>query len=186
MPRSAVLPVALGAALGLSLAAMEATAQQRAAQAQTQAPQQPRPESLGNFGDWIAATYQDGGQKICYAFVRASRSEPNRPGVIMTVTHRARGRDTVAMKAGHSFSRGAEVEVQVGSTELPFYTGNDSAFARDNRAAIAAFRAGREAVAKGPGPGGRGTATDTFSLSGFTAAYEAISRACPPGGGGRR
>ena len=42
------------------------------------------------------------------------------------------------------------------------------------------LRAGRDAVVQSPGPG-RGSVTDTFSLSGFTAAYEAISRECPAG-----
>ena len=49
-------------------------------------------------------------------------------------------------------------------------------------AAVAAFRGGAQAVAKGPRAGGRGTATDTFNLSGFSAAYDAISQECPPSG----
>ena len=49
-----------------------------------------------------------------------------------------------------------------------------------------AMRNGREATARGPGPNGRGTATDVFSLSGFGGAYEAISKECPPAAGGRR
>jgi hypothetical protein len=44
---------------------------------------------------------------------------------------------------------------------------------------VAAFRGGATAVSRGPRAGGRGTATDTFSLTGFTAAYEAISQECP-------
>jgi hypothetical protein len=44
---------------------------------------------------------------------------------------------------------------------------------------VAAFRGGAQAVARGPRAGGRGTATDTFSLAGFSAAYDAISQECP-------
>ena len=40
--------------------------------------------------------------------------------------------------------------------------------------------AASDLVIKGPGPQGKGATTDTFSLSGFSAAYEAISKECPP------
>lgn len=142
-----------------------------------QAQAQQRPQALGTFQDWTAATHQEGGRKVCYAFARAS----NRQAAILTVTHRPQGRDQVALRSGHTYARNAEVEVTVGNTALDFYTAQDNAFAREGARAVAAFRAGAQAVAKGPGAQGRGTTTDTFSLSGFTAAYEAISKECPAG-----
>ncbi len=167
------------ALLSLSLSALvvvPAIAQQRAPAptAQTQGPRR-----LGDFQDWIAAVHTEAGQKVCYAFTRASRSEPAREGVILTVTHRAASRDQVALSAGYAYPRNAAVTVAVGSRDLAFYTGGTSAFARDGRAAVAAFRGGATAVARGPRAGGRGTATDTFSLTGFSAAYDAISQECP-------
>lgn len=123
--------------------------------------------------------HNESGQKVCYAFTRAARTDPARENVILTVTHRANGRDQVALSAAYAYPRNAAVTVTVGQRELPFYTGGNSAFARDGRAAVAAFRGGAQAVAKGPRAGGRGTATDTFNLSGFSAAYDAISRECP-------
>lgn len=158
----------------VALLAVPALAQQRGA-----TPAQQGPRRLGDFQDWTAAVHTEGGQKVCYAFTRASRTDPQRDGVILTVTHRANGRDQVALSAGYTYPRNAAVTVTVGQTQLPFYTGGNSAFARDGRAAVAAFRAGANAVARGPRTGGRGTATDTFSLTGFTAAYEAISQECP-------
>jgi invasion protein IalB len=139
------------------------------------------PRRLGDFQAWTAAVHSEGGQKVCYAFTRASRTDPSREGVILTVAHRASGRDQVALSAGYAYPRNAAVTVAVGQTQLAFYTGGNSAFARDGRAAIAAFRAGATAVSRGPRAAGRGVATDTFSLSGFTAAYEAISQECPAG-----
>ncbi len=170
MARHLPLFLSLAAALGLvSGAAM--------------AQQQQRPQALGTFQDWTAATHMEGGRKVCYAFTRASRSEGggSRQNVILTVTHRPQGRDQVALRAGYTYARNAEVSVTVGGTELDFYTAQDNAFARDGARAVTAFRGGAQAVAKGQGPQGRGTATDTFSLSGFTAAYEAISKECPAG-----
>ncbi|GAA0594772.1 invasion associated locus B family protein [Craurococcus roseus] len=147
------------------------------------------PQRIGEFQAWTAATHAEGGQKVCYAFTRATRSEgvPNRAAnnVLLVVTHRPKGRDQVALQSGYAYPRSAggdgdPVKVSVGGTNLGFYTSGNSAFARDNKAAIAALKGGREAVARGPLPnGGRGQATDAFSLAGFGAALDAISRECP-------
>jgi hypothetical protein len=194
MPRHSAASAASVSVLAL-IATLTAPAASAAAQQRPTAQQQQRsqaapaaaaPRRLGTFGEWTAATYTDDGQKICYAFTPASRSEPRRDGVMLMVTQRGASRDEVAIRTGHSYARGTpDITVAVGSTELDFYTGSDTAHARDRRAAVAAFRAGREAVARGPGPNGRGNTTDTFSLSGFSAAHDAISRECPAPGGRR-
>jgi invasion protein IalB len=154
------------------LLAVPAAAQQRQA-----------PQRLGAFQSWTAATHQENGQKVCYAFARASRSEgapQNRSVVTLTVTHRPNGRDQVAISVGYAFPRGAEAALNVGNAEFKSYgVVQSSAFFQGGQQLVAAFRGGREAVVKSPGPAGRGAVTDTFPLSGFTAAYEAISRECP-------
>ena len=162
----------------LALIALPALAQQRPATPAQQSAQA-GPRQLGNFRDWTAATYQENGQKICYAFTRASKTEPARQGVVLTVTHRPAGRDAVALSAGYAYPRNAEVTMAIGQTNLPFYTGGNSAFARDGAAVVAAMRGGSRAVMRGPGAGGRGTANDQISLAGFSAAYDAIARECP-------
>ncbi len=168
----------LALALLLTLAIPAAQAQQRSAPAAAA-----RPAQLGVFQAWTAATHVEGGQKVCYAFTRA-RSIEGVPGreqnnVMLVVTHRPGSRDQVAFRVGYAFARNAEARLFVGSSELPFYTSGDTAFARDGRAVVAALRGGREALGRGPGPNGRGQATDTFGLNGFTQAYDAISRECP-------
>ena len=140
------------------------------------------PHAIGRFEDWTAATHQEAGQMVCYAFTRAASSTPPLPGrgdVVLTVTQRPGGaRDAVAISAGFAYGPNAEVTMQVEGTTLPFYTNQRSAFARDGHAAVGAFERGRQAVAKSPGP--RGTAvTDTFPLRGFSPAYAAINKACP-------
>ena len=139
------------------------------------------PKSIGKFEDWQAATHQEGGQLVCYAFVRAASSQPALPGrgeVVLTVTHRNGGRDSVAISAGLPYAADTEVQMGVEPTQLAFYTAGRSAFARDGRAAVAAFAKAREAAAKSPGPR-NATVTDTFSLRGFSPAYAAINKACP-------
>lgn len=159
------------------LLAMPAVAQQ------ARPSQTARPTRMGEFQAWTAATHQENGQKICYAFTRARSAEgvPGREAnnVLLLITHRPGGRDQVAARVGYPYARGAEPKLVVGSNELPFYVSADTAFARDGRAVVAALRNGREATLRGPGPNGRGQAADVFPLAGFTSAYDAISRECP-------
>jgi hypothetical protein len=139
------------------------------------------PKLIGKFEDWTAASHQESGQMVCYAFTRAQRSVPELPGrgeVILTVTERPSGRDAVAFSAGFSFTPSAAAVLQIDQTGLDFYTAQRNAFARDGHAAVAAFQKGSQALARSPGP--RETkVVDTFSLKGFSAAYAAINKACP-------
>jgi hypothetical protein len=140
------------------------------------------PKALGIFDDWQAATYAEGGQTVCYAFTRPKSSTPAVPGrgaVLLTVTQRATLRDAISLGAGFAYPAKAEVKVNADATELDFYTAQRSAFARDGHAAVAAFQKASQAIAHSPEAKGK-PVVDTFSLRGFSAAYAAISKACPP------
>ena len=97
--------------------------------------------------------------------------------MVLTVTERSSGRDAVAIEAGFTYAPNASVTLQVDQKGLEFYTAGRNAFARDGKAAVAAFDKGSRAIARSPGPK---EVTDTFSLKGFSAAYAAIVKACPP------
>jgi invasion protein IalB len=136
---------------------------------------------LGRYEDWTAAVHQEAGQTVCYAFTRPSNSVPSMAGrgeVVLTVAERPTGRDAVAITAGFAYPPGAEVPVQIDQTGFQFYTAQRNAFARDGAAVVAALQKGRQAVARSGGPRGV-QVTDTFSLRGFTQAYNAIVKACP-------
>jgi hypothetical protein len=140
------------------------------------------PKAIGKFDDWVAATHQEAGQPVCYAFTRAQSSMPvlaGRGAVVLTVTERVSGRDAVAMEAGFAFAPNATVTVQADQTGLDFYTAQRAAFARNGHAAVTALAGAGRAIARSPGPHDANV-TDTFSLKGFAAAYSAISKACPP------
>ena len=169
------------AILAALILAGPAAAQQRPAQPSAQAT---GPTSIGRFQNWEAATFTEQGRRVCYAFTRAATSSPavqGRGEVVLMVTHRPGSRDQVAVRAGYTYPQNAEpagvVEAGGGNVNLAFFTAGDAAFARDREAAVAAFRRGRTLRLQGPGPRG-GTVSDTFSLLGFTAAYQAISDAC--------
>ena len=146
------------------------------------APAANAPKKLGAFEDWTAATHQEGGATVCYAFTRAKTSVPAVPGreqVVLTVTQRPTSRDAVAISAGFTFPQGATVTVAADQTGLEFYTAGRNAFARDGRGAVAALAKSGQATARAPGPRGGSQVADTFSLRGFGAAYAAIVKACP-------
>jgi invasion protein IalB len=133
------------------------------------------------FEDWTAATHAEGGQTACYALTRVQSSSPSLPGrgqVVLTVTQRPTARDTVAIEAGFDYAKDAAVTMQVDQAGLDFFTRQRDAYARDGKAAVAAFQKGQRAIARSPGPKGQ-QVTDTFSLKGFSAAYAAIVKACP-------
>ncbi len=193
LPLLVLVGFALAGGGGAALAQQASGAATRQATSGTAA----APRRLGSFGAWTAAAYTAGGQKVCYAFARATRSQPSRQGVMLMVTHRgAQSRDEVAIRAGHTYPRNApEVTLSIGETEAKLYTSGEGAYVRaeDRHTVVTALRRARgEAVARGPAPGGRGNATDQFPLSGFSAAHDAISRECsatsaaPASGRGRR
>lgn len=139
------------------------------------------PQSLGNFGNWTAATYGSGAGKACYAFTKPESSAPALPKrgpVLLTVTERAGSRDEVSIDAGFTYAKAANVVLTVGSNKLGFYTSGSDAFALDGGKTVLAFQGGASAVAKSPAPGGQ-SVTDNFSLAGFSDAYKAIVAACP-------
>ena len=184
MPRPAFLAALLPALLAAALAPAAAQQARPQAPAPAQDPaQRQQPTRIGQFQNWIAAHTLEQGQKVCYAFTRAARSEggpQNRSTVTLTVTHRTTGRDQVAVSVGYPYPRQAEAVLTIGTQEFRSYgVVQSSAFFQSGAQLIAGFRNGREAVVRSPGPPGRAAVTDTFPLAGFAAAYDAISRECP-------
>jgi hypothetical protein len=121
----------LTVALLVALPAVAADMKKPAAAAR---PTAAAPKSIGRFEDWTAATHQESGQTVCYAFTRVQSSAPSLPGrgpVVLTVTERASGRDAVAIAAGLSYAANTTVTVQVDQAGLDFYTAGRNAFARD-------------------------------------------------------
>jgi invasion protein IalB len=139
------------------------------------------PKAIGTFGDWIAGTYHEAEQLICFAIARPKISKSKlarRGGVILSVSHRPSQRDIVAMDAGFRYRNNATVAVQVSLIRLEFRGLHEGAFANNGLAAVSAFKSGDRAVISSPGPRNE-KVVDTFSLKGFSAAYKAMSEECP-------
>ncbi|UEM21492.1 invasion associated locus B family protein [Skermanella mucosa] len=143
------------------------------------------PQLIGSFNDWNAFSYDESGQKVCYMSSRPKKDEGNykqRGDIYVLITHRPaeKSLDVVSVTTGYTYKEKSETIVSIGNQNFRLFTDGDTAWARDektDRALVDAIRSGSAMVIKGTS--NRGTATtDTYSLSGTSAAYEAISKAC--------
>ena len=167
-----LLAGAMAAALALSTAAGTA----RAA----------NPAPIDKFGDWLAQTYDDNGKTLCYATSAPKKQAGNfksRGNPYIAVTHapQAGVRDQVSYIAGYELKPNSEVTLVIGNQSYALSVlQKDRAWAKDpdaDKALIQAMRKGNTLTIKGTSA--RGTdITDTYSLTGFSKAYQAIGAAC--------
>ena len=146
------------------------------------APAADGPKPLGVFSSWTAATYGAGADKACYAFTlsqvpkaaKATKTTPAR----LTVTERGDSRDEISLAQGITYSKHAKVTLTVGSTDLKFFYKDAMAYALHKGPTIQAFLAGNAVTATASAPHAADV-VDHFGLDGFSAAYQAIVKACP-------
>ena len=145
----------------------------------------PAVETLGTFQDWSAFAFTERGQRVCFTQSKPTKSEPKgakRGPINALVTHRPaeKATDVVSILMGYPLRSGSEVEVDVDGQKFKLFIDNETAWgpdARTDSAVSDAFAKGRQAVVKGVSTRGTNT-TDTYSLSGYSAALAAISKAC--------
>lgn len=141
--------------------------------------------------DWSIFVSGEGAQKVCWvasqptssSAVRGGQSvEVRRGDIFLMVAFRPGdgARNEVSFLAGYPFKKGSSVEASVGSEKFEMFTMGENAWmssADRDKAIIDAFKRGSRAQVKGVS--GRGTTTtDTFSLSGFTAALTEAEKRC--------
>jgi hypothetical protein len=140
---------------------------------------------LGTFGKWIAQTYKENGQPVCFISVKPDKSEGNykaRGDVSFMVTHRPAERafDVVSMAAGYQYLPDSDAVLTSGGKRFNLFTNGERAWARDaqtDKTVVQLLISGNAMMVKGTSSRNNVT-TDTFSLSGFSAAYKAISESC--------
>lgn len=144
------------------------------------------PQSIGTFGDWQAVTFDESGKKGCYITSRPTKEEGNysqRGKTYVLVTHRPADKtfDVVSVVAGYTYEENGTVTVTIDSTDFELFTHKDTAWAADaalDRKLVEAMKKGARMIVTGTSS--RGTDTkDTYSLTGFSKAYQAMSEACP-------
>ncbi len=142
-------------------------------------------EVLGTYDAWTAFNDKASGKQICYVGSKPKKTEGNytkRGDVFVLVTHRPAEKvvGEISFEAGYTFKTGSEPTVTIGSRTFTLFTKGSNAWAQDasaDKSLVAAMKGGSEMVVKGTSSRGTPT-TDTYSLSGFTAAYGSISKSC--------
>lgn len=142
-------------------------------------------ERLGDFSDWSAFKYLEDGKPICFMASEPTKAEGDysqRGEIHAMVTHRPDESrvDEVSIQAGYTYQESTLVEVEIGAMKVRLFTEGESAWTTDkdsDKTLVQAMIKGNTMVVQGTS--NRGTNTkDTYSLSGFTRAYETISQAC--------
>ena len=140
---------------------------------------------LGDFRDWSSYAADDGSGNICFAMSRPKSTEPEPAGLgdaYLYVTDRpgegVAGEFNVV--AGYTFQTGSVATANVGGQDFALFTQGDAAWLDDAEQAAnlaAAIRAGSTLVVTGTAADGT-TVTQTYSLSGATAAQQAVGAEC--------
>lgn len=140
---------------------------------------------LETFDDWSAFAYEEDGNKVCYISSEPIKKEgkyKQRGNVYALATHRPAENiaGQISIVAGYTHKADDVVEVAIGKTSFKLFTDQDIAWTfedKDDKAMVVAMKRGATMVVKGTSSRGTLT-TDTYSLKGFTAAYNKISEAC--------
>ena len=140
---------------------------------------------LSTQGVWEAYQETEGGKKVCYIGSLAKKATgkyKKRGETYVLITHRPaeKSANVVSVKAGYTYQENSEVEVIIGTETFKLFTDAGHAFAYDQKTdglLVKAMIRGAKMVIKGTSSRGTQT-TDSYSLKGFTAAYQAINKAC--------
>lgn len=140
---------------------------------------------IGTHGAWTAYSYQEDSGIVCYMASEPTKAEGNytrRGDIFALVTHRPAENafDVVSVVAGYPYEENSDVSVAIGSRSYDLFTHGERAWARDedtDKNIVQSMIRGSTMVVKGTSSRGTLT-TDTYSLSGFTAAHEAVTNAC--------
>jgi len=141
--------------------------------------------SLGTFKLWTAWKNNDANGVICYVSSQPQNSMPanvNRDPIHFMVIHR-KGLGTkneVQTLVGYPLDTNASISVNVDGKNYAMVGEGSAAWlasAKDEAAFVDGMKRGSEMIVKGKSKRGTNT-TDTYSLSGVTAAIAQIDKAC--------
>ncbi|HEY8595889.1 MAG TPA: invasion associated locus B family protein [Devosiaceae bacterium] len=153
------------------------------------------PTALGTFNKWVAWKGTDANGVICYISAKPDDTEPknvNRDPIHFLIINRLGlgTRNEVQTLVGYPMKDGGVFSANIDGTNYPMISVKDdpNTSVKENYAAwladpkqegafVSAMKAGRQLVVKGTSTRGTDT-TDTYSLSGVTAALDALAKDC--------
>ena len=140
--------------------------------------------TIGDYQAWSAATFTADDVKTCYAVSTPAESVPKnvRRGEIHVMVSRRSSApaDELILVSGYPFKDGSMARVSIGPSTFNLTTANEFAWVPVGEGAepvVKAMIGGQQMIVEGLSARGTET-TDTYSLLGFTAAYQAIVKTC--------
>jgi invasion protein IalB len=143
------------------------------------------PKAIGRYGDWQALTFEEAGNIACYIISEPKQAQGNystRGKVYALVTHRPTSKqlNVLTVIAGYTYKDKSEATIEIGDEKFLLFTEQGTAWAPDadtDQKLVEAMKSGSGMIVRGISS--RDTETiDTYSLQGFTKAYNAIGEAC--------
>ena len=140
---------------------------------------------LDKFKNWESHFTQDGGNLVCFAVSMPVKKEPgnlNRAEARIFVTFRTKEniQDEVSVTSGYPYKKGEKVNVTINEDNFGFESSDNFAWltSKDQEIKIINLMK-KKNTAKVMGVSARGNkTTDSYSLLGFTAAYNSAKNKC--------
>jgi hypothetical protein len=145
--------------------------------------------SIGSFKQWNAYTSTEGDGKTCFIAAQPTDSKYQPSDVksrdpvffMITIIPAKNIRNEASTIIGYTFKDASKVTVAIDETKFSMFTDKDSAWIENpdqENDLIEAMRKGTKMTVEGTSRRGTVT-TDSYSLSGVTAALDAIAKECP-------
>ena len=143
------------------------------------------PYSLGSYTDWNVWELTEGNQKICYIVSEPKKQDGTytrrgKPAVLVTRRPSPAVADEVSVQPGYTYLEGSSVNLTVGQNQFTLFTRGAHAWTKDqteDQSLIDVMRRGESMTITGESSKNT-TSSDTYSLLGFTKAYNAMVAAC--------
>ena len=143
---------------------------------------------VGSFRQWDAFTSTEPDGKMCFIASQPTDSKYSRaisgrdPVFFMVTSIPTKNiRNEASTIIGYPFADNSKVTIEIDGAKFTLFTDKDSAWVEapaQESELIAAMRKGKSMTVQGTSR--RGTvSTDTYSLSGVTAALDAMAKECP-------
>ncbi len=132
-----------------------------------------------SFKDWSVFTFNN----TCYigtAPIRQAGNYSKRGQPYVLVVHRGGAKDEINVSAGYPFKTGKDVQINVDSAQYQLFSKGEVAWAYDelaDRAIVSNLKSGTEMVVDATSEADTNS-KDTYSLIGFTAAYNYMKQKC--------
>lgn len=135
--------------------------------------------------NWSAFRPSPGKTKVCYiasAPIKEKGNYKRRDDTYVLVSHRPKEkkRDIFELRAGYNYKKKSKVVINIDGQKFELFTSRGTAWAKTSKIdkkITRAMKRGRKMTVTGTSS--RGTKTiDTYSLKGFTAAYNTIGVSC--------